>query len=94
MLFCCAMARVYTSGKSKWTQAHFLWLQRVKFALPVQQIVLEDYVDAIKQAASENQMKALLFTVWVFKHRLKDVSTSKPRQSGLAFRRAGDNHNH
>jgi transposase len=42
--------QVYTSGKSKWTQAHFLWLQRVKFALPVQQIVLEEYVDAIKQA--------------------------------------------
>lgn len=42
--------QVYTAGKSKWTQTHFRWLERVKFALPVQQIVMEEYVDAIKQA--------------------------------------------
>lgn len=39
----------YDSGKSKWTQAHFRWLERVKFEMPVQQIVFEEYIGAIKQ---------------------------------------------
>jgi transposase len=42
--------KVYESGKSKWTQAHFRWLERVKFDVPVQQIVFEEYVGAIKQS--------------------------------------------
>jgi len=41
--------KVYT-GKSKWTQAHWRWLERVKFERAVQQIVFEEYVDALKQA--------------------------------------------
>jgi transposase len=41
--------KVYESGKRKWTQAHFRWLERVKFEVPVQQIVFEEYVGAIKQ---------------------------------------------
>jgi len=43
-------SKTYDSGKSKWTQAHFRWLERVKFEAPIQQIVFEEYVDAIKQA--------------------------------------------
>lgn len=42
--------KTYDSGKSKWTQAHFRWLERVKLEVPVQQIVFEEYVGAIKQA--------------------------------------------
>jgi transposase len=42
--------KVYESGKSKWTQAHFRWLERVKFEVPVQQIVFEEYIGAIKQS--------------------------------------------
>jgi len=42
--------KIYESGKSKWTQTHFRWLERVKFAIPIQQIVFEEYVDTIKQA--------------------------------------------
>ena len=42
--------KIYESGKSKWTQAHFRWLERVKFEIPVQQIVFEEYVDTVKQA--------------------------------------------
>lgn len=41
---------VYTGGKSKWTQAHFRWLERLKMATPVQHIVLTEYVDAVKDA--------------------------------------------
>lgn len=36
--------------KSKWTQSHFRWLEGIKFEIPVQQIVFQEYVDAIKQA--------------------------------------------
>lgn len=34
-------------GKSNWTQAHFRWLEKVKFAQPAQQIVLQEYVDTV-----------------------------------------------
>ena len=36
--------------KSRWTQSHFRWLEGLKFEIPVQQIVFQEYVDAIKQA--------------------------------------------
>lgn len=52
-------------GKSKWTQAHFRWLETVRFDHPVQQIVLEEYLDAVKEAqrrvaSLEQQMRAAL----------------------------------
>lgn len=40
--------RHYVSGKSKWTQAYWRWLERIKFDLPVQQIVLQEYIDTVK----------------------------------------------
>jgi transposase len=36
------------AGKSNWTQAHFRWLEEMKFIQPVQQIVFQEYVDTVK----------------------------------------------
>lgn len=52
-------------GKSKWIPVHFRWLETVRFDTPVQQIVLEEYVDAVKEAQRrvaglEKQMEAAL----------------------------------
>jgi len=41
--------RVY-GGKSRWTQAHFRWLETVRFDSPIQQVVLEEYLEAVKRA--------------------------------------------
>lgn len=54
-------------GDSKWTQAHFRWLERLKMATPVQQIVLTEYIDAVKDAqrrvaALTEQMRQALAT--------------------------------
>lgn len=35
-------------GKANWTQAHYRWLETVKFAQPTQQIVFQEYVDTVK----------------------------------------------
>jgi len=35
------------SGKSRWTQAHFRWLETVKCDHAVQQIVFQEYVDTV-----------------------------------------------
>jgi transposase len=35
-------------GKSTWTQAHYRWMERVKFEHPVQQTVFQEYVDTVK----------------------------------------------
>jgi len=56
--------RVY-EGKSRWTQAHFRWLETVKFDLSVQQIVLQEYIDTVKElqrrvADLEEQMRDTL----------------------------------
>lgn len=42
-------SRIY-EGKSRWTQAHFRWLEEVKFEAPVQQIVFTEYVNGVKAA--------------------------------------------
>lgn len=39
----------YDSGKSKWTQAHWRWLEAIKFDQPVQQIVFQEYIDCVKK---------------------------------------------
>ena len=38
------------SGRSRWTQAHFRWLETQRFDHPFQQIVFQEYVDAVQQA--------------------------------------------
>jgi transposase len=40
----------YRAGKSKWTQRYYRWLSEVKLESRVEQIVFEEYVDAVKQA--------------------------------------------
>lgn len=41
--------RVY-GGRSRWTQAHFRWLEQQRFDLAVQQTVFQEYVDAVVAA--------------------------------------------
>ena len=57
--------RVYRAGKSRWTQAHFRWLEEQKFDHPVQQVVFQEYVDTVTQARGqvaglEDQMRRAL----------------------------------
>lgn len=57
-------SRVYP-GKSRWTKAHYRWLEQIKFDVPVQQIVFQEYVEAVKEAqrrvaALELQMREAL----------------------------------
>lgn len=52
-------------GKSKWSQVHWRWLEGLKFSQPVQQIVLQEYVDSVRQleyrvAALEDEMARAL----------------------------------
>ncbi|WP_223212032.1 IS110 family RNA-guided transposase [Thiolapillus brandeum] len=35
-------------GKKRWTQAHFNWLESIQFEQPWLQIVLQEYIDAVK----------------------------------------------
>jgi transposase len=56
---------VYESGKSKWTKRHFRWLETVKFDAPVQQLVFQEYIEAVKEAQRrvaglEEQMRLAL----------------------------------
>jgi transposase len=51
------------SGKKNWSQAHFRWLETLKFDQPVQQIVFQEYVDTIlamtrRVAALDAQIEA------------------------------------
>ena len=40
----------YESGKKRWTLTYFNWLEQVKFDNPYQQITLQEYIDAVKEA--------------------------------------------
>ena len=37
-------------GKTRWTKAHFNWLESIRFEQPWLQIVLQEYIDAVKAA--------------------------------------------
>lgn len=57
--------RVYRGGKRRWTQAHWRWLETVKFDSPVQQVVAQEYIDTVKEAQRrvaglETQMRQAL----------------------------------
>jgi len=43
------------SGKTPWSKAHWLWLADVKLPQPAQQIVFQEYVDAISEAQAREQ---------------------------------------
>ena len=56
---------LYDGGKSKWTKTHFRWLSEVKFEIPTQQIVFQEYVDSVKLLQSrvkelEDEMEKVL----------------------------------
>lgn len=56
--------RVY-GGKSRWTQAHWRWLETVRFDSPLQQLVLQEYIEAVREARRrvatlEEQMRLAL----------------------------------
>ncbi len=40
----------YPGNKTRWTQAHFEWLESLKFEHSWQQIVLQEYINAVKEA--------------------------------------------
>lgn len=37
-------------GKTRWTSAHFNWLESIRFEQPWLQVVLQEYIDAVKAA--------------------------------------------
>jgi transposase len=62
--FLLRQGKVYP-GRSRWTQAHFRWLEGVRFETATQQIVLQEYIDMVKHAqgrvkAMEEEMRKAL----------------------------------
>lgn len=41
---------VYRDGANHWTQRHWRWLEALRMPSPVQQLVLQEYVEAVKEA--------------------------------------------
>ncbi len=56
--------RIY-QGRSRWTQAHFRWLEEQAFSHPVQQVVFQEYVDVVLEtqrrvAGLEDQIRSAM----------------------------------
>lgn len=60
--------RIYDRGKCRWTRAHGRWLESLRFESTVQQLVFQEYVDAVKQAEARvtgvEQEMAKALTHW------------------------------
>ena len=39
-------------GRSRWSQAHYNWLESLRFERPWQQVTLQEYIDAVKAASA------------------------------------------
>ena len=50
--FLLRQGRIYASGKARWTKTRAQWLTTLKFEAPVQQIVLQEYIDTVTQLSS------------------------------------------
>jgi transposase len=63
--FVLRQGQCWPSGKKRWTQTHFNWLESIQFEHPWLQVVLQEYVDAVKAATqrvndlTEQMMRAL-----------------------------------
>lgn len=69
--------QVYREGKSRWTQKHFCWLRELRFTSPLQQLVFEEYVEAVKVALRritvlDDQLRAAM-----------EISSLRPVVEGL-----------
>ena len=42
---------IWSSGRKRWTKAHYNWLEGLKFPDPTQQVVLQGYIDDVKAAS-------------------------------------------
>ena len=47
----------YPTGKTRWTKTHYNWLEAIRFEQDILQIVLQDYIEACKDATA--RVKAL-----------------------------------
>lgn len=47
--------KTYDRAKKYWTQTYFSWLETVKFDNPTQQIVLQEYILAVKEAQRKEE---------------------------------------
>ncbi|NND90313.1 MAG: IS110 family transposase, partial [Granulosicoccus sp.] len=41
---------LYSGGKSRWTKMHYNWLEELRFDYDLQQVVLQEYINAVKEA--------------------------------------------
>ncbi len=48
--FVLRQGHAWPSGKTHWTQTHFNWLESIRFEQAYLQIVLQEYIDAVKAA--------------------------------------------
>jgi transposase len=54
--------KIYDSAKVRWTATHFNWLETVTFDSPVQQIVMQEYIAAVKETQKrEASLKQEMF---------------------------------
>ena len=51
---------VWPPGKSRWTKAHYNWLESISFPRGTQQVVLQDYINAV--AVDQSDMRGLVTT--------------------------------
>ena len=42
----------WPSKKTRWTQAHYSWLESLKLAHPWQQVVMQEYIEAVRAASA------------------------------------------
>lgn len=43
---------IYSGSKSRWTKTHYNWLEELRFEYDLQQVVLQEYINAVKKADS------------------------------------------
>ncbi len=76
--------RIYP-GKKGWTKAYRRWLPMVRFAHPAQQIVLQDYIDAVTDAETRIERLTTQIAALMPSWNLTPVVEAIQAMRGVAF---------
>src|ERR1700729_3036933 len=77
------------SGVRTWTQAYRRWLTTVRFDHPAQQIVLQDYIDAVTNAERRVDRLTLQITEHLPSWSMAPVATANPGDARCRFDQRG-----
>ena len=78
----------WPSNKTRWTATHYNWLEGLKFAHDWQQVVLQEYIDAVKAAqtrtGNSHARRTLVESAWSYRFPARQTAHLKRKAAAAS----------